>query len=144
MASDGILKVQLLDTKARLPVKQYAGDAGFDLFVLRKTVWQPGQVVDVPTGIAIEIPDGHWARIVGRSSTIRKRGLLVVEGIIDNGWRGHLFFAVLNPTNEVQEVKAGERLAQLIVHRLYSPGVEMVAELSESDRGVQGFGSTGL
>lgn len=137
------IKFRRLDQRARVPMISYAGDMGFDLYNIESHVWQPGDVLDVPTGIAIQLPAGFGARIVGRSSTIRKRGLLVVEGIIDNGWRGHLFFAVLNPGDTPVQVSPGDRLAQLIPQRLHSFSWMEVEQLDGHERGENGFGSTG-
>lgn len=138
-----MIHVQKLVPEAILPSRNYSGDAGYDLFVVEDAYIEPGAVVDVPTGIAIELPRGYWARIVGRSSTIRNRGLLVIEGIIDNGYRGHLFFAVHNLQEKPIVIRAGERLSQLIVHKLYAFPVAEVEILNDSDRSGNGFGSTG-
>lgn len=125
------------------PRRGYPNDAGFDLFVSETVTIEPGCFADIPTGVAVQIPDDMWGLITGRSSTIRKKGLMVAQGVIDAGYRGLLYSGVWNLTGEPVEVKRGERIAQLILH--YRPDVHMalVDSLEASDRGASGFGSTG-
>jgi dUTP pyrophosphatase len=127
------------------PRRGYLGDAGWDLIVQTTTRVPIDGFVDIPHGVCMEMPPGMWALITGRSSTIRRRGLLVVNGIIDNGYRGPLFAAVQNLSGKVITVEKGERIAQLIPFALTSAGATLsrVAELSEHERGIQAFGSTG-
>jgi dUTP pyrophosphatase len=140
------LPVEIRDEGGQLPARHYADDAGVDLYVSEDTKIEPGTFVDVPTGIAVEIPPVCWGMIKSRSSTLRQKGLLVHDGVIDPGWRGYLFAGVWNLTGEKVEVKAGERIAQLIlftnVTAMYEPA-EVLA-LGESERGGNGFGSTGV
>lgn len=127
------------------PVAGYPGDAGWDLVVSEDTRIPVDGFADVPCGIRVQLPEGYWARITGRSSTIRKRSLHVAEGIIDNGYRGELFCAAWNLGERVATIKRGERIAQLILHQLDREGIELVEadELEASIRGENGFGSTG-
>jgi dUTP pyrophosphatase len=127
-----------------VPTRYYPGDAGFDLYVSTTTYVPYREYVDVPLGISVELPPDIWAMLTGRSSTLRRRRLLVMQGIIDNGYRGELFAGVQNVGKEGEWVRAGERIAQLIPFRLESalPLVQ-VPELSPSDRGTAGMGSTG-
>lgn len=127
------------------PVRQYSGDAGFDLYVCEDCRIEANQFVDVSCGVAVALPSGVWAMITGRSSTLRQRGLLVTQGIIDNGFRGELFVGVQNLKDRHVDVEAGDRLGQLIPFPLIAPDLEwrQVNELSETDRDVMGFGSTG-
>lgn len=127
---------------ATLPVRGYPGDAGLDLFVADSVHVYPGRFVDVPCGVAVDLPAGFWGRITGRSSTLRKRGLLVSEGIIDNGYTGPLFAGVWNLTNQPVVVHRGDRIAQLIIQRIES-WQPVWGEVEPKDRGVNGFGSTG-
>lgn len=138
------LLVKRLDTRAVMPSFAYPGDAGMDLTVIEPITLKPGMAADVPTGLSIELPLGFWGRITGRSSTLRKRGLLVNEGVIDQGYRGPLFVYVKNLNGRTAEVKPGDRLAQLIVAPLVRPEVMEVEELGASVRGNNGFGSSGL
>lgn len=139
-----ITKVLRLHPEALLPRYGYAGDAGMDLSVVSRHVLNPGESRDLPTGIAVELPAGFWARITGRSSTLRQRGLFVNEGVIDEGYRGELLVYVTNRQSTPVEILQGDRLAQLILHPVHqAPPVE-VGELAPSERGTNGFGSTGL
>ena len=128
----------------RVPTKAYPGDAGWDLYVSRDTVIPAHSFTDIHTDIAIAMPEGLWGRITGRSSTLRKYGLLVNEGIIDNGYRGELFVGVFNLTNHDRFIPAGTRLAQLIFHWLIEDlQWEPTMVLPPSQRQDKGFGSSG-
>ena len=133
--------------KARMPNKKYRGDAGWDLFISRDAIILPGETVDIHTDIHIDIPPFIFARIVGRSSTLRKHNLIVNEGIIDNGYTGELFICVRNMSNDKPfEVKTGMRLAQILFHRIEDirwAEVEL-RDFKTKERGAAGFGSTGL
>jgi deoxyuridine 5'-triphosphate nucleotidohydrolase len=139
------------DERAQIPKNAYGNDAGWDLPVLNDTMIPEGSGVDVRTGIAVAIPDGYYGRIVARSSTMRKRGLMVLEGIIDAGFRGELFSFVYFPVGvnigeqmvDHQMIKAGESVAQLIIQRVEPVYWSERRELPESDRGERGFGSSG-
>lgn len=128
------------------PEQQHEGDAGFDLYVSEDTVCAPGAFQDVHCGISMELPTGYWAMVIGRSSTLRKRGLLVTPGHIDNGYRGPLWAGCYNMTGDAVHLKTGERIAQLVPYKLETHNLrwERSASLGSSDRGENSFGSTGL
>lgn len=138
------LKVKRLHPDAVLPSYAFPGDAGADLVVVEGGVLSPGEARDFPVGLAIEPPLGYWFLIHGRSSTLRKRGLFVNPGIIDNGYRGPLFVYVRNDNGHDVTVVPGDRLAQMLLLPYAQPVIEEVDELGESFRGEAGFGSTGL
>ena len=140
--SDTIQFIPLCEN-AKAPAPQYAGDAGCDLYVSETTTIEANSFCDIPCGIAMALPQGMWARITGRSSTIRKKRLLVIEGIIDNGYTGPLFCAVWNMSDKPVTIEAGDRVAQLIPHRLNPVTWEQVDSLPETERGSKGFGSSG-
>ena len=128
------------------PEKAYSDDAGYDLITSATTVIPPHTFADVPSTVAgIEPPTGTWGFIVGRSSTLRKRGLLVNNGVIDYGWRGPLFAGVFNLTDKPVIVNRGERLAQyILIPTVRSELVPVGAEhLGYHPRGTNGFGSSG-
>lgn len=141
------LKVKLAPD-ATLPHRAHRDDAGLDLAVINRFILEPNGFMDVPTGVYVQLPAGTWGLLVGRSSTLRKHGLRVALGVIDVGYRGELFVAVehANRTREPVVIEAGTRLAQLIVlgNVTGECEVEYVTELGEHERGVAGFGSSGL
>lgn len=128
------------------PVKKYPGDAGWDLFCSRPVSIPAGETVDVHTDIRLNMPPFIFARIIGRSSTMRRHNLLVNEAIIDNDYTGDMFISIRNMGPEPFEVQAGMRLAQIIFHSIEDvrwAEVEL-EDFREGKRGTRGFGSTGL
>lgn len=134
-----------LGENAKVPFKKHNGDAGWDLYVSRDCTIPVGATVDVHTDIRIDMPPYLYARITGRSSTLRKHKLLVNEGIIDNGYTGELFVCVHNLGDKPFEVKKGMRLAQVLFHTIEDVRWSQVPEIKDADgrRGNKGFGSTG-
>lgn len=130
---------------AKAPYKKHTGDAGWDLFTSEECIIEPGQTVDVHTNIRIDMPPYLFARIVGRSSTLRKHHLMVNEGIIDNGYTGELFVCVHNLGDKPFTVEKGMRLAQVLFHTIEDVRWSEVEEIKETPgrRGTAGFGSTG-
>lgn len=128
------------------PEQGLEGDAGFDLFVETGQTILVNETVNVPHGIRVEFPPTMWGLIVGRSSAMRKRGLMVSQAVIDSGYRGDLFTVVTNLSGQVLTVEEGERISQIIPFDLTSSKVsfEYVNALGISVRGHDGFGSTGL
>lgn len=136
----------VLGEGAKRPYKKYEGDAGWDLFVSRPCTIEPGQTVDVHTDIRIDMPPRLFARITGRSSSLRKHSLLINEGIIDNGYTGELFVCAHNLGTEPLHLEPGMRVAQILFHPIEDVRWSEVEELEErpGKRGDNGFGSTGL
>ena len=135
-----------LDDAAIVPTQAYPGDAGWDLHVLHDTmVGETDQWTNVRSGIAMAVPEGYYARLVGRSSAFRKKGLIVHEGIIDAGYRGELFSAcsLLDVYGDGVMLKAGESICQIIIQPVPPVTMTQVDELPESVRGANGFGSSG-
>lgn len=137
------VKVKKLHPDAKPPVRANWGDAGYDLCAMSVEQRDNGLVV-VHTGIAIEPPEGWWFEMVPRSS-ICKRGWALANsvGIIDQGYRNEIMamFTPLRPNPE--PLQPGERVVQLIPRQLVNAWFLEVDELSDSDRGQGGFGSTG-
>jgi dUTP pyrophosphatase len=129
-----------------LPSRAYAGDAGLDLHALEESYLGPGERAAVPTGIAIEIPDGLAGLVLPRSGLAFKHGIALVNapGLIDSGYRGEVRVLLLNTDrSEPYTVAAGDRIAQLLLIRYETPPLIEVDELAESERGGGGFGSSG-
>lgn len=139
------LPYQKLTENAQTPTRAYNDDAGFDLYVSQTTTIKPGQFTDIPCAIAVELPTDSWAMLTGRSSTLRKHGLMVNQGIIDTGYRGELYAGVFNLSGHDVTINKGDRVAQLILmpnHTANYTPTEMV-ELNQHPRGQKGFGSSG-
>jgi dUTP pyrophosphatase len=121
------------------------GDAGFDLYYCddQPMIIEPGDFGNVRSKIAVELPEGLWGLIVGRSSTFSRR-LFVAPSVIDAGYRGELYACCWNIGHEPQTIEPGDRVAQIVPFPLTASGIEWVnAPLSSSERGTSGFGSTG-
>ena len=143
-----VIKFKRLSEKAIAPVKAHGTDAGFDLTCSRITTElnECGQLTIVyHTDIAVEIPEGYFAMLVSRSSIANKSIILTNGcGIIDSGYRGEVMAKMRSITDVVPAVfKEGERFAQLIILPLIDIQFEESETLSESDRGEEGYGSTG-
>lgn len=144
-AEQAPLPVRLLGETSRMPSRGYKDDAGLDLYVSQHTVIPAGEFRDVPCGVAVQLPEGTWGMLTGRSSTLRERQLLVHTGIIDVGYRGPLFAGVWNLSGDDKVVTHNDRIAQLIVLPNVTEDLRLrqVKELGSHERGEKGFGSTG-
>ncbi|MBQ1272327.1 MAG: dUTP diphosphatase [Clostridia bacterium] len=134
-----------LNEKAQVPTYGSLSAAGADLYALEKITLQPGQTCLVHTGIAMEIPEGYAGLIYARSGLATKRGLAPANkvGVIDADYRGEIMVALHNHSAQPQTVDAGERVAQLVVTPFLRVEFDEVSDLSDTDRGAGGFGSTG-
>ena|SRR5690606_17048366 len=142
-----------LTPDAVIPTKAHASDSGFDLVASADVIIEPGATVVVPTGIAVELPEGYEAQVRPRSGVTSKTKLRVQLGTIDNGYVGGIGVIVDNIAQITEEtdyidgsylINKGDRIAQLVVQRLPDVVAYEVAELGESERGEKGFGSTGV
>jgi len=129
-----------------IPSPKKQGDVGHDLYTVEDTVIPHSLLAptDVPTGIRIKIPEGYWAMVINRSSTARKLGIDVVNGVIDTGYTGELFACCWNRTGRDITIPKGARLAQFVIFKSIVPTLKEVTKLPETERGESGFGSTGL
>jgi dUTP pyrophosphatase len=142
---EDLIPTKLMNDQAQLPTKAYSDDAGFDLYVSADTWIYPGEFVDVPCAVAVELPSDTWALLTGRSSTLRKHNLMVNQGVIDPGYRGELYAGVWNLGSKAIKIEAGDRLAQLILMPNHALNAKLVSvnELQSHQRGQSGFGSSG-
>lgn len=136
------LKVKKLVEHAILPTKAYNGDAGYDLYAAEPLYLKPGETGGISTGIAVELPPGYHAFIWGRSS-MGKKGFDVYGGVIDNSYRGELIVQLHSSRSDYTKIDVGDKVAQLIIQEVPHFSIEVVNDLSESDRGEKGFGSSG-
>lgn len=139
--------VKRLSPTAKLPTYGSQEAAGADLYAcLQEPVTvAPGASAWIPTGIALEIPKGCAGLVYARSGLSCKRGLAPANkvGVIDSDYRGEVAVVLHNHGDCPQTVEPGERIAQLVITPVLTPAYEEVNELSSSDRGTGGFGSTG-
>ena len=141
------IRVKKLSPNAILPTYGSAGAAAADLYACLDTevTIAPGETVFIPTGLSVEIPAGCAGLIYARSSMGAKRGLAPANkvGVIDSDYRGEIKVVLLNHSSSTQTVAPGERIAQMIITPVLTPAYEEVDELTDTDRGTGGFGSTG-
>jgi len=141
------IKVKKLKENAILPTYGSAEAAGADLYAcLEEDVTiAPGETAFIPTGLSMMIPQGTAGLIYARSGMACKRGLAPANkvGVIDSDYRGEFIVVLHNHGSQTQTVSHGERIAQLIITPVFTPGFTEVDELTLSQRGSGGFGSTG-
>jgi dUTP pyrophosphatase len=136
-----------LNQKALIPTRSHPTDAGLDLYCQENTSYKPGDLVKVPTGIAIEIPKGYVGLIRDRSSVSLQK-LKVTAGVIDCGYTGEVNVVLLNLAEGKDGhgcVQRGQKIAQILLVPVETPEVEVVEDFAptEAGRKEQGFGSTG-
>lgn len=136
------LQIKKLDDKAVVPQRAYEHDAGLDITTIEAAVLEPGQGRIFKTGLAIAVDPGYVAMICDRSS-MGKRGLRVLGGIVDSGYRGEVGVILWNVSRDTHKIESGERIAQVLLMPVATPAVETVDELPPAERGAQGFGSSG-
>jgi dUTP pyrophosphatase len=143
-----MLRVKLLDTEARLPVVAHPGeDLGYDLFALEGATLVPRATARVRTGIAVEArhpgTGAPLGLLVRDRSSMAARGIATTGGVIDAGYRGEILVLMTNLGDAIVEVKAGEKIAQMIPVPVLTGMVEEVESLEVSARAGKGFGSSG-
>lgn len=139
------VRVRRLREEAVLPRQAYDGDAGLDLVACESVTLGPGERAVVPTGIAVEIPEGYAGFVQPRSGLAARHGIGVVNspGLIDSGYRGEVRVVLLNTDRtEAFTVEPGMRIAQLVIAPVAHVHLVETAELAASERGGRGFGSS--
>lgn len=141
------ISVKKLHPSAKLPVYGSAEAAGADLHAcLEEAITvMPGESAWIPTGIALEVPKGCAGLVYARSGMAAKRGLAPANkvGVIDSDYRGEIKVVLLNHSQQPQVIEPGERIAQFVITPVLTPEYVLVDELSDTVRGIGGFGSTG-
>lgn len=141
------IRVKKLNERAILPTYGSVEAAGADLYACLDSdvTIGPGETVFVPTGLAMAVPKGCAGLIYARSSLGSKRGLAPANkvGVIDSDYRGQVMVALHNHGAVSQTIAYGDRIAQLLITPVFTPGFVEAAELDDTSRGTGGFGSTG-
>lgn len=145
-----MIKVQIkkLRDDAIIPTRGSEYAAGYDLYACldeESIRVLPQETVKIGTGLSVEIPDGYFGGIFARSGLASKNGLRPANcvGVADSDYRGEYIIILRNDSKEIQVINNGDRVAQLVVLPFLSVDFEEVKELKETQRGSNGFGSTG-
>jgi dUTP pyrophosphatase len=164
------MNIKLLHPDAVVPKYAKEGDSGFDLVAVEDVIIEPGETKVIPTGLAFDIPKGYEIQVRPRSGVTAKTKLRVAFGTVDSGYRGEVGVTVDNIDHAMgwndtcpkqidgnfyhglQEgvkdssyiVKKGDRIAQAVIVPIFRTDFNVVDELSETDRGAAGYGSTGV
>ncbi len=138
------LYVKRLSSSATLPIRGSAGAAGYDLSSASDSVVPARGKALIPTDLSICVPSGTYGRIAPRSGLAWKNSIDVGAGVIDEDYRGPVGIILFNHSDLDFNIKKGDRIAQLILEKIQIAPVKEVADLDETKRGSDGFGSTGL
>jgi len=136
------IKIKKIHPTANIPEYAHDGDAGLDLYAIEGGEIKPQGRAKFGTGIAVEIPSGHVGLIWDRSGLSTKKGLKTLGGVIDSTYRGEIIVSMANISNEPVQIMQGDKIAQILIQKVESVGVEVVDQLEETTRGEDGFGST--
>ena len=142
-----VVLVKKLTDDVIIPQYQHArGDSGFDLHSIESITIQPHDRALVHTGLAMAIPEGYEGCIRPRSGLALQKGLTVLNtpGTIDANYRGEIGVILFNTSSIPIEIVTGERIAQIVFQKVPRIDILEVTELDETDRGSNGFGSTGV
>ena len=142
-----ILKIKRLENNKSVPEYKTEGAAGMDLCaaISEPVTLQPLERTLIPTGLKIELEHGYEAQIRPRSGMSIKHGITLINcvGTIDEDYRGEVCVPVVNISNEAYTIQPEERIAQMVIAKYEQAKIEVVTELTETERGTGGFGSTG-
>lgn len=140
-----IIKIKKLNDDAIIPTSGSKFAAGYDLYSCIDVTIPKGGTVGISTAIVVEIPEGYFGGVFARSGLASKQGLRPANcvGVIDSDYRGEVIVMLHNDSQLDREIKKGERIAQLVIMPYLQVQFEQVEELTETERGTGGFGSSG-
>lgn len=136
------LKVKRIHPDAKIPTQGSEHSAGFDLYSVEDYELQPGETHALPTGLSMEIPEGKACFFWDRSG-LGFKGMHRFAGLVDSDYRGEFKVILFNSTKLPFKINKGDRIAQGVIQDYYKPEFEETNDLSETQRGAGGFGSTG-
>lgn len=139
------IRIKKIRDNAVTPHYEHDGDAGMDLYAVEDVSLRPGQRELIPTGLQVEVPKGYEMQVRPKSGLALKHGITILNtpGTVDSCYRGEVGIIMFNTSDRDYEVKAGEKVAQAVIAKVEKAVVEEVGELTETQRGPGGFGSTG-
>jgi dUTP pyrophosphatase len=137
------IKIKKISPGAKIPEYAYPCDAGMDLFSCVDMILAPGETKPIPTGIQMAIPAGYVG-LVWDKSGISLKGVHRLAGVVDAGYRGEVRVVMVNLGAEPFAIKAGMKIAQMLIQPVEAPTIVESDTLDDTSRGAGGFGSTGL
>ena len=137
------LRFKRLDSRAVLPARGSLLAAGLDISTIKEMTIQPGERALASTGLAVDIPEGYYGRLAPRSGLATKNGLDVLAGVIDADYRGEIRCLLYNAGDEAIHLPAQSKVCQLIIEKIIRPTATWADDITETERGGGGFGSTG-
>lgn len=138
------IQIKKIHPDAKIPHFALEGDAGMDLYSVQDVVMKSGERISCQTGIAIKIPEGYVGLIWDKSGPSHKFGIKTLGGVFDNNYIGEYLIGLINLGKEEYKIEKGQKIAQVLFQKIETPEVEEVADFEQTNRGVGGFGSTGL
>lgn len=137
------IQIKKLNPEAKVPQFALAGDAGMDLYSIEDKILKPGERASVKTGIAIKIPEGYVGLFWDKSGISHKFGIKTLGGVIDSNYTGEYIVGLINSGQEDYRIEKGQKICQVLFQKIEHPEIEEVSELEDTNRGTNGFGSTG-
>ena len=128
---------------AIIPFYAHKGDAGLDIFSAENVMLGAGERKRVKTGIKIELPKGCVGLVWDKSGIALNEGVKIMGGVIDSGYRGEILIVLVNLGKNSYGIKRGQKIAQLLIQKIEEAEIEIVDIIGETNRGADGFGSTG-
>lgn len=141
-----LLKIKKLSPISKLPSFAHSDDAGLDLFSNENLEIQPREKANIKTGIIMEIPNGY-AGLIWDKGGVANKSIHTLAGVVDAGYRGEIIILLINLSDEIYEIKKGQKIAQMLIQKIEHPEIKEVLsndEIQESERGDGKFGSTGM
>jgi dUTP pyrophosphatase len=135
------MKVKL-DPVAYMPIRAHKADAGYDLRSPITARLYAGEAIVIDTGVHVQIPEGYCGMLKSKSGLNVKHDI-VGEGVIDSGYTGSIRVKIYKHGKESYMIEKGDKITQLVLLPIITPGLEIVDDLEETERGTGGFGSTG-
>ena len=138
-----MMKIRVvLDEGAKLPTRAHSTDAGLDLYAREDAIIEANDYCTFDTGVHVEIPEGYVGFVMSKSGLNIKHSL-TSEGVIDSGYTGSIAVKLYNNSGSEYHVKAGDKISQLVLLPIITPDLEIAKSLGDSERGSNGFGSSG-
>lgn len=138
-----LLNFKKLDSRATLPTRGSSLAAGLDIYSIEDLAIEPKQRQLAHTGLAVAIHEGYYGRVAPRSGLATQKGLDVLAGVIDADYRGEIGCLLYNTSDETIHLPAQSKICQLILEKIITPAAAWADDISNTQRGSGGFGSTG-